>query len=125
MSSQNIDIKKYICDRCIYLISNFKDDPSSNIKKEEAMKYKSRLNCNFCFGVFEFDLYKDIISEVKRKIVDYDHKDFKFSASFSIIFDLVHYFWKCYLKNNKEINIEDTTFIEPNSLKLILKHLFG
>ena len=124
MSSQSIDIKKYICDRCIYLISNFKDDPSSNIKKEEAMKYKSRLNCNFCFGVFEFDLYKDIISEVKRKIVDYDHVDFKFSASFSMIFDLVHYFWKCYLKNNKEINIEDTTFIEPNSLKLILKHLF-
>ena len=124
MSSQNLDIKKYICERCLYLLSNFGDDPSSNINKEELLKYKSRIDCNFCFGVFEFDKYNDIISEVKRKIFDYDHTDFKFSVSFSFIFDLVHYFWKCFFKNNKEYKIENTTFIEPNSLKLILKHLF-
>ena len=123
MSSSNIDIKKYICERCLFLISNFKDDPSG-IHKEDALKYKTRPDCNFCFGLFDFDLYNDIISEAKRKIIDYDHIDFKFSLSFSFIFDLVHYFWKCYLKNNKEFKIENTNLIEVNSLKLILKHLF-
>ena len=124
MSSSNIDIKKYICDRCMYLISNFGDDPSSNINKEEVIKIKSRQDCNFCFGLFEFDLYNDIISEVKRKIIDYDHIDFKFSLSFSFIFDLVHYFWKCYFKANKQHNILNPSFIETNSLKLIFKHIF-
>ena len=124
MSSSEIDIKKYICERCLYLISNFGDDPSSNIKKEEVIKIKSRPDCNFCFGLFEFDLYKDVISEVKRKIVEYDHIDFKFSLSFSFIFDLEHYFWKCYFKANKQHNIQNTAFIEVNSLKLILKHIF-
>ena len=123
MSSQNLDIKKYICERCLYIISNLGDDPS-NIRKEEVMKIKSRPDCNFCFGLFEFDLYKDIISEVKRKIIDYNHRDFKFSLSFSFIFDLVHYFWKCFFKTNKQYNIENTSLIEPNSLKLILKHIF-
>ena len=122
MSSSNIDIKKYICERCLFLISNFKDDPSG-IHKEDALKYKSRSDCNFCFGLFDFNLYNDIISEAKRKIIDYDHIDFKFSLSFSFIFDLVHYFWKCYLKNNKEFKIENTNLIEVNSLRLILKHL--
>ena len=123
MSSPNLDIKKYICERCLFLLSNFGDD-LSNIHKEQVMKIKSRRDCNFCFGLFEFDLYKDIISEVKRKIIDYDHTDFKFSVSFSFIFDLVHYFWKCFFKANKQYNIEDTSLIEPNSLKLILKHIF-
>ena len=123
MSSSNIDIKKYICERCLFLISNFKDDPSG-IHKEDALKYPTNSNCNFCFGLFDFDSYKDLISETKRKILDYDHFDFKFSLSFSFIFDLVHYFWKCYLKNNKEFKIENTNLIEVNSLKLILKHLF-
>ena len=123
MTSQNIDFKKYICERCIYLISNLGDDPS-NIKKEEVMKIKPRKDCNFCFGLFEFDLYKDIISQVKREINDYDHIDFKFSTSFSFIFDLVHYFWRCYFKNNKELKVENISLIEPNSLKLILKHIF-
>ena len=123
MSSNDLDIKKYICDRCVYLISNFGND-LSNIRKEEVMKIKSRPDCNFCFGLFEFDLYKDIISDVKLKIVDYDHTDFKFSLSFSFIFDLIHHFWKCFFKNNKKYNIENTSLIEPNSLKLILKHLF-
>ena len=123
MSNENIDVKKLICDRCLYIISNFGDDPS-NISKEEVNKIKSRSDCNFCFGLFEFDLYKDIISEVKRKIVDYDHIDFKFSISLSFIFDLVHYFWKCFFKNNKELKVGNTALIEPNSLKLIFKHLF-
>ena len=123
MTSSNIDIKKYICERCLFLISNFKDDPSG-IHKEDALKYTTHSNCNFCFGLFDFDSYKDIISETKLKIVDYDHFDFKFSLSFSFIFDLVHYFWKCYLKNNREFRVENTSLIEVNSLKLILKHLF-
>ena len=123
MTSSNIDIKKYICERCLFLISNFKDDPSG-IHKEDALKYPTHSNCNFCFGLFDFDSYKDIINETKLKIVDYDHFDFKFSLSFSFIFDLVHYFWKCYLKNNKEFKVENTSLIEVNSLKLILKHLF-
>ena len=123
MSSSNIDIKKYICERCLFLISNFKDDPSG-IHKEDALKYNTRPDCNFCFGLFDFNSYNDIISEAKRKIVDYDHIDFKFSLSFSFIFDLVHYFWKCYFKTNKEFKIENTNLIEVNSLKLILKHLF-
>ena len=67
---------------------------------------------------------KELISETKRKINDYDHTDFKISLSFSFIFDLVHYFWKCYLKNNKDFKVENTNLIEVNSLKLILKHLF-
>ena len=123
MSSINIDINQLICERCLYMILNFGDD-LSNIKKEEVLKKKSRANCNFCFGLFEFDSYNDIISEVKRKIVDYDHTDFKFSLTFSFIFDLVHYFWRCYFKTNKEYNIVNPSLIEPNSLKLILKHLF-
>ena len=105
-------------------MSNFGDDPSSNIKKEEVIKIKSRPDCNYCFGLFEFNLYNDIISEVKRKIIDYDHTDFKFSISLSFIFDLVHYFWKCYFKANKQHNIQNPSFIEPNSLKLIFKHIF-
>ena len=124
MSSSAIDIKKYICERCLYLMSNFGDDPSSNINKEEVIKIKSRPDCNYCFGLFEFDLYNDIISEVKRKIIEYDHTDFKFSISLSFIFDLVHYFWKCYFKANKQHNIQNPSFIEPNSLKLIFKHIF-
>ena len=123
MSSINIDIKKYICERCLYLIENFGDD-LSNISKETVLKKKSRVDCNFCFGIFEFDLYKDLISEVKRKISDYDHTDFKFSFSFSFIFDFVHSFWKIFFKNNKEYKIENTSLIEPNSLKLTLKHIF-
>jgi tRNA pseudouridine synthase 10 len=123
MSSLNLDVKKYICERCLYLIENFGDD-LSNISKEEVLKRKSRVDCNFCFGIFEFDLYKDLISEVKRKIVDYDHTDFKFSFSFSFIFDFVHYFWKLFFKNNKEYKIANTSLIEPNSLKLTLKHIF-
>ena len=122
--SSSLDIKKYICERCLYLMSNFGDDPSSNINKEEVIKIKSRPDCNYCFGLFEFDLYNDIISEVKRKIIDYDHTDFKFSISLSFIFDLVHYFWKCYFKANKQHNIQNPSFIEPNSLKLIFKHIF-
>ena len=124
MSSSAIDIKKYICERCLYLMSNFGDDPSSNINKEEVIKIKSRPDCNYCFGLFEFDLYNDIISEVKRKIIEYDHTDFKFSISLSFIFDLVHYFWKCYFKANKQHNIQNPSFIEPNSLKLIFKNIF-
>ena len=124
MSSSALDIKKYICERCLYLMSNFGDDPSSNINKEEVIKIKSRPDCNYCFGLFEFNLYNDIISEVKRKIIDYDHTDFKFSISLSFIFDLVHYFWKCYFKANKQHNIQNPSFIEPNSLKLIFKHIF-
>jgi tRNA U54 and U55 pseudouridine synthase Pus10 len=123
MSSLNLDVKKYICERCLYLIENFGDD-LSNISKEEVLKRKSRVDCNFCFGIFEFDLYKDLISEVKRKIVDYDHTDFKFSFSFSFIFDFVHYFWKLFFKKNKEYKIANTSLIEPNSLKLTLKHIF-
>ena len=121
--SFDLDIKKYICERCLYLITNLGDDPS-NIRKEEVIKIKSRTDCNFCFGLFEFDLYKDIISDCKRKIIDYVHTDFKFSLSFSFIFDLVHHFWKCYFKNNKQYKIENPNLIEPNSLKLILKHIF-
>ena len=123
MSSLNLDIKKYICDRCLFLISNFKDDPSG-IHKEDTLNYNTRPNCNFCFGLFDFDSYKELISETKRKITDYDHIDFKFSLSFSFIFDLIHYFWKCFLKNNKDFKVENTNLIEVNSLKLILKHLF-
>ena len=123
MSSSNIDVKKYICERCLFLISNFKDDPSG-IHKEDALKYTTRSDCNFCFGIFDFNTYKDLISETKRKISDYDHIDFKISLSFSFIFDLVHYFWKCYLKNNKDFKVENTNLIEVNSMKLILKHLF-
>ena len=123
MSSTNIDVKKYICERCLFLISNFKDDPSG-IHKEDALKYNTRPDCNFCFGLFDFNTYKDLISETKRKISDIDHIDFKFSLTFSFIFDLVHYFWKCYLKNNKDFKVENTNLIEVNSLKLILKHLF-
>ena len=123
MSSSTIDVKKYICERCLFLISNFKDDPSG-IHKEDALKYKTRPDCNFCFGLFDFDSYKDLISDTKRQISDYDHTDFKFSLGFSFIFDMVHYFWKCYLKNNKDYKIENTNLIEVNSLKLILKHLF-
>lgn len=123
MSSQSIDVKKYICERCLYIISNSSDDVS-DIKKEEVMKIKSRPDCNFCFGLFEFELYQEVISEVKRKIIDYDHTDFKFSLGFSFIFDLVHYFWRCFFKNNKEYKIENTSLIEVNSLKLILKHIF-
>ena len=124
MSSSALDIKKYICERCLYLMSNFGDDPSSNINKEEVIKIKSRPDCNYCFGLFEFDFYNDIISEVKRKIIEYDHTDYKFSISLSFIFDLVHYFWKCYFKANKQHNIQNPSFIEPNSLKLIFKHIF-
>ena len=123
MSSLNIDIKQYICDRCLFLISNFKDDPS-NIHKEDALNYSTRPNCNYCFGLFDFDSYNEIINETKIKICDYDHIDFKFSLSFSFIFDLVHYFWKCFFKNNKNFKVQNTDFIEVNSLKLILKHLF-
>ena len=123
MSSLNIDIKQYICERCLFLISNFKDDPSG-IHKEDALKYPTRQDCNFCFGLFDFDTYKNLISDTKRKIIDYDHIDFKFSLSFSFIFDLVHYFWKCFFKNNKNYKVENTNLIEVNSLKLILKHLF-
>ena len=123
MSSQNLDVKKYICPRCLFLISNFKDDPSG-IHKEEALQYETRPDCNYCFGLFDFDKYKDLISEAKRQLKDYDHTDFKFSLSFSSIFDLVHYFWKCYLKTNKDFKVENTNLIEVNSLKLILKHLF-
>ena len=123
MSTSNIDVKKYICERCLFLISNFNDDPSG-IHKEDALKYQTRPDCNYCFGLFDFEKYKELISETKRKINDYDHTDFKISLSFSFIFDLVHYFWKCYLKNNKEFKVENTNLIEVNSLKLILKHLF-
>ena len=123
MSNLNIDIKQYICERCLFLISNFKDDPS-NIHKEDALNYPTLPTCNFCFGLFDFNSYKEIISETKIKISDYDHLDFKFSLSFSFIFDLVHYFWKCFLKNNKNYKVENTNLIEVNSLKLILKHLF-
>ena len=68
MSSLNLDIKKYICDRCLFLISNFKDDPSG-IHKEDTLNYNTRPNCNFCFGLFDFDSYKELISETKRKII--------------------------------------------------------
>ena len=37
MSSSTIDVKQYICERCLFLISNFKDDPSG-IHKEDALK---------------------------------------------------------------------------------------
>ena len=123
MSTKNIDIKQYICERCLYLISNFGDD-LSNINRDELTKYNTRMNCNFCFGLFEFDQYKSAINEVKLKISDYDHIDYKFSLSFSIIFDLIYFFWKCFFKANKDLNISKTELIEANSLKLMLKHLF-
>ena len=62
MSTSNIDVKKYICERCLFLISNFNDDPSG-IHKEDALKYPTRPDCNYCFGLFDFEKYKELISE--------------------------------------------------------------
>ena len=122
-NAEIININNYICERCRYLFENYSDDVTE-ISKEEILKTKTTSNCNFCFGIFEFEKYENLISEVKRKISDYEHTDFKIAISFSFIFDLVHFFWRSFLKNNKDIKIKNLSLLTPNLLKTIFRQLF-
>ena len=121
--SSEINIKDFICERCFFLINNYTNE-ESNIKKEEILNLKCSKNCNFCFGILDFDSYKNIINEIKLKIIEYTYKEYRLSINFSIILDIIHYYWRCVIEKDKNLNIKNINELEPNILRILFKQLF-
>ena len=118
-----IEIKDFICERCYYLITNYTNDESS-LDKKKIFDLKCSSNCNFCFGILDFDSYKDLINEIKLKIIEYTHKDYRLSVNFSLILELIHYYWRCIIQKDNNLKIKNINELEPNMLRVIFKQLF-
>ena len=123
MSNKIIHIKDYICERCFFLITNYTNDKVNNIDKKELLNLSCSNKCNFCFGLLDLNIYPNIIKKIKNDLNEYEHNDFKISINFSIIFDLIHLYWRNILKNDKELNIKNCKEFDPNFLRIFIKQL--
>ena len=123
MSKKIIHIKDYICERCFFLITNYTNNNVNNIDKKELLNLSCSNKCNFCFGLLDLDIYPNIIKKIKNDLNEYEHNDFKISINFSIIFDLIHLYWRNILKNDKELNIKNCNEFDPNFLRIFIKQL--
>ena len=123
MSKKIIHIKDYICERCFFLITNYTNDKVNNIDKKELLNLSCSNKCNFCFGLLDLNIYPNIIKKIKNDLNEYEHNDFKISINFSIIFDLIHLYWRNILKNDKELNIKNCKEFDPNFLRIFIKQL--
>ena len=66
-SEEEKEIKSKFCERCYYLITNFTNEESF-LDRIKLLELTSNPHCNFCFGIFNLDNYKEIISTVKAQI---------------------------------------------------------
>ena len=96
-SSVNDDeLKNKFCERCYYLITNFTNDESF-LDRKALLNLTSNSNCNFCFGIFDLEQYKEALSSIKEQLNEIDHKDYKIAFNFSSIFDVIHHYWRTIL----------------------------
>ena len=107
----------------LYLITNYTNDESS-LDKKKILDLKCSNNCNFCFGILDFDSYKELINTIKLKIIEYTHKEYRLSVNFSLILDLIHYYWRCIIQKDNNLKIKNINELEPNMLRVIFKQLF-
>lgn len=114
-------IKRFLCERCFYLITVFTND-ETHIDKSVFMALTSSSKCNFCFGVMYLEDYNSYLSDIKTQMIGLEYHDFKYSVNFSSAFNIVHHYWKAVFSKTKLVkNIEE---IDISMLRVIFKQLF-
>ena len=121
-SSVNDDeLKNKFCERCYYLITNFTNDESF-LDRKALLNLTSNSNCNFCFGIFDLEQYKESLSSIKEQLNEIDHKDYKIAFNFSSIFDVIHHYWRTILSKTNLVNNVDE--LDVGMIRGIFKQIF-
>ena len=120
-SEEEKEMKSKFCERCYYLITNFTNEESF-LDRIKLLELTSNPHCNFCFGIFNLDNYKEIISTVKAQIREIDHKDYKISFNFSAIFDIIHHYWRTMFANSK--HVKNPKELDISMIRVVFKQIF-
>lgn len=122
MSSSQFQLEKEFCPRCCFLMTNYTNS-DTQIKKEDLLKLDCSSNCNFCFGLFDINSYRELMGKIKYDISLIDHVDFKLSMNFTPIFEIIHQFWRYYFSTVPQIS--SPSEIDVTMIKTVFKQLFA
>lgn len=111
------------CNRCKYIFNTCKGENFSVPSNEDLNKNLSNGNCGFCFGMFNMDIYKEVINNIKNNLKDYDYTDLKIITNFVCVFDLFHWFVRENFKRLK-LNEDSLMNISSATLRKCFKALF-
>ena len=105
---------KIFCNLCECIISNKND-------QIENCEYDDKSKCCCCFSILNMSLYADLVNTIRISLNSYEHKAVRLITNFASVFDILHWYYKRKLHNDKINEIVNTATLRKSFKPLFIQ----